>query len=396
MAASEQQLADVEGVGPTIAAALREWFEVDWHRAIVDKWRAAGVRMADERDAGIEPTCAGLTIVVTGSLTGFSRDEAKEAIIARGGKSAGSVSKKTSFVVAGDAPGRSTTRPSNSGCRSSTRTASGRCWKTGLPRRYRTNAGSSPRSRPGSPAAPPPTAGTAGRPAGPAPPRCAGRPAARRPAWCPYRATTAAPSPRRRPEPRPRSIGSHGVSRPGSRVRPGCPRPGAGRPRAVPRRCTSPPAAPGAPRRRAPAVWRPRSPAAATWSMSSSSRCASSSPVCGRMASTRTPCSPSAAVISVSGIAPARQVDHQVVDRVPGAALDDVERQDVGARPSPAPQPVTPGCRAGPRVPPAADTNGTGPPLHRPARSGMSGETDAPGRGGASCSGRTGPHRRRR
>jgi DNA ligase (NAD+) len=105
MAAGEQQLADVEGVGPTIAAALREWFEVDWHRAIVEKWRAAGVRMADERDAGIEPMLAGLTIVVTGSLTGFSRDEAKEAIIIRGGKAAGSVSKKTSFVVAGDAPG---------------------------------------------------------------------------------------------------------------------------------------------------------------------------------------------------------------------------------------------------------------------------------------------------
>jgi DNA ligase (NAD+) len=105
MAAGEQQLADVEGVGPTIAAALREWFEVDWHRAIVDKWRAAGVRLADERDSGIEPTLAGLTIVVTGSLTGFSRDEAKEAIIIRGGKASGSVSKKTSFVVAGDAPG---------------------------------------------------------------------------------------------------------------------------------------------------------------------------------------------------------------------------------------------------------------------------------------------------
>lgn len=105
MAAGEQQLADVEGVGPTIAAALREWFDVDWHRAIVDKWRAAGVRMADERDTSIEPTCAGLTIVVTGSLAGFSRDEAKEAIIVRGGKAAGSVSKKTSFVVAGDAPG---------------------------------------------------------------------------------------------------------------------------------------------------------------------------------------------------------------------------------------------------------------------------------------------------
>jgi len=105
MAADEGQLADVEGVGSTIAAALREWFDVDWHRAIVDKWRAAGVRMADERDADITPTLAGLTIVVTGSLTGFSRDEAKEAIIIRGGKAAGSVSKKTSFVVAGDAPG---------------------------------------------------------------------------------------------------------------------------------------------------------------------------------------------------------------------------------------------------------------------------------------------------
>ena len=105
MTADEQQLADVEGVGPTIAAALREWFEVDWHAAIVEKWRAAGVRMHDVRDTSIEPTLAGLTVVVTGSLTGFSRDEAKEAIIARGGKASGSVSKKTSYVVAGDAPG---------------------------------------------------------------------------------------------------------------------------------------------------------------------------------------------------------------------------------------------------------------------------------------------------
>ena len=74
-AASEEQLAAVEGVGPTIAAAVVEWFTVDWHRAIVDKWRAAGVRMADERDASIERTLEGLTIVVTGSLAGFSRDE---------------------------------------------------------------------------------------------------------------------------------------------------------------------------------------------------------------------------------------------------------------------------------------------------------------------------------
>lgn len=105
MAASEEQLAAVEGVGPTIAAAVIEWFTVDWHRAIVDKWRAAGVRMADERDAGIERTLEGLSIVVTGSLSGFSRDEAKEAILVRGGKAAGSVSKKTAYVVAGDAPG---------------------------------------------------------------------------------------------------------------------------------------------------------------------------------------------------------------------------------------------------------------------------------------------------
>ncbi|WP_418769554.1 NAD-dependent DNA ligase LigA [Mycobacterium neumannii] len=105
MAASEEELSVVEGVGPTIAAAVTEWFTVDWHRAIVDKWRAAGVRMADERDASIERTLEGLSIVVTGSLAGYSRDEAKEAIVARGGKAAGSVSKKTAYVVAGDSPG---------------------------------------------------------------------------------------------------------------------------------------------------------------------------------------------------------------------------------------------------------------------------------------------------
>ena len=105
MAASEEELAAVEGVGPTIAAAVKEWFTVDWHRAIIDKWRAAGVRMADERDTSIERTLEGLSIVVTGSLSRFSRDEAKEAIVARGGRAAGSVSKKTAFVVAGDSPG---------------------------------------------------------------------------------------------------------------------------------------------------------------------------------------------------------------------------------------------------------------------------------------------------
>ncbi|MGH3960374.1 NAD-dependent DNA ligase LigA [Mycobacterium sp.] len=103
--ASTEQLAAVEGVGPTIADAVTEWFSVDWHRAIVDKWRAAGVSMADERDASVPRTLEGLTIVVTGSLVGFSRDDAKEAIVARGGKAAGSVSKKTAYVVAGDSPG---------------------------------------------------------------------------------------------------------------------------------------------------------------------------------------------------------------------------------------------------------------------------------------------------
>ncbi|OMC27992.1 NAD-dependent DNA ligase LigA [Mycobacterium colombiense] len=105
VSASTERLAAVEGVGPTIAAALTEWFTVDWHCAIVEKWRAAGVRMADERDTSVQRTLEGLTVVVTGSLGGFSRDDAKEAILTRGGKAAGSVSKKTDYVVAGDSPG---------------------------------------------------------------------------------------------------------------------------------------------------------------------------------------------------------------------------------------------------------------------------------------------------
>jgi DNA ligase (NAD+) len=98
-------IAGVEGVGPTIAAAVRDWFTVEWHRDVVAKWRAAGVRMFDEQDASVPRTLEGLSIVVTGSMAGYSRDEAKEAIAARGGRAASSVSKKTAFVVAGDAPG---------------------------------------------------------------------------------------------------------------------------------------------------------------------------------------------------------------------------------------------------------------------------------------------------
>ena len=104
-AASEQELAAAEGVGPTIAASVIEWFTVDWHRAIVDKWDEAGVSMEDERDESTERTLEGLTLVVTGSLVDFSRDGAKEAILARGGKASSSVSKKTDYVVVGESAG---------------------------------------------------------------------------------------------------------------------------------------------------------------------------------------------------------------------------------------------------------------------------------------------------
>ena len=100
-AASTEELAAVEGVGPVIAESVKEWFDVDWHREIVQRWAADGVRMADERDESVERTLEGLTVVVTGSLEGFSRDESKEAIVSRGGKASGSVSRKTDYVVVG-------------------------------------------------------------------------------------------------------------------------------------------------------------------------------------------------------------------------------------------------------------------------------------------------------
>ncbi|MCG5214406.1 NAD-dependent DNA ligase LigA [Streptosporangium sp. KLBMP 9127] len=104
--ATEEEIAEVEGVGPTIAASIKEWYAVDWHREIVDRWRRAGVRMTEEPPAGQGPqTLKGLTFVVTGTLEGFTRDSAGEEITSRGGKVAGSVSKKTSFVVAGENAG---------------------------------------------------------------------------------------------------------------------------------------------------------------------------------------------------------------------------------------------------------------------------------------------------
>ncbi|POM24627.1 DNA ligase [Actinomadura rubteroloni] len=103
-AATEEELATVEGVGPTIAASIKRWFEVDWHQEIVRKWAEAGVRMADEGSAGPRPL-EGVSVVITGSLEEFSRDSATEAVQDRGGKVTGSVSKKTGFVVVGDSPG---------------------------------------------------------------------------------------------------------------------------------------------------------------------------------------------------------------------------------------------------------------------------------------------------
>lgn len=100
-----EELAGVEGVGGVIADAVAAWFAVDWHDEIVTRWKADGVVMADERDASVEQTLAGMTVVVTGSLEGFSRDSAKEAILSRGGKASGSVSKKTDYVVVGENAG---------------------------------------------------------------------------------------------------------------------------------------------------------------------------------------------------------------------------------------------------------------------------------------------------
>ncbi len=103
--ASEEELAAADGVGPTIATAVRDWFAVDWHCGVVQKWRRDGVRMADEEsDTGPGPL-TGVTVVVTGSLRDHSRDQAIAAIQGQGGKVTGSVSKKTGFVVVGADPG---------------------------------------------------------------------------------------------------------------------------------------------------------------------------------------------------------------------------------------------------------------------------------------------------
>lgn len=107
-AATEQELSEVEGVGPTLAASIKEWISVDWHKEIVETWRAAGVQLeiTDHQSANSgEGVFAGLSIVATGSLKNYTREGIEEAIISAGGKAASSVSKKTAFVVAGENAG---------------------------------------------------------------------------------------------------------------------------------------------------------------------------------------------------------------------------------------------------------------------------------------------------
>ncbi len=112
-AAALARLSEVEGIGPTIAESVVDWFcgpDGDWHRDVVTRWARAGVVMADERDDTVVRTLEGLTVVVTGGLEGFTRDGAKEAIITRGGKASGSVSKKTDYVVVGANAGSKETK----------------------------------------------------------------------------------------------------------------------------------------------------------------------------------------------------------------------------------------------------------------------------------------------
>jgi DNA ligase (NAD+) len=103
--ASASELAAVDGVGQIIADSIVEWFSIDWHKAIITKWEAAGVRMVNEPTAALPQTLAGLTFVVTGGLESFSRDGISETITAHGGKASSSVSKKTDYVLVGSDPG---------------------------------------------------------------------------------------------------------------------------------------------------------------------------------------------------------------------------------------------------------------------------------------------------
>jgi DNA ligase (NAD+) len=103
--ATSEELSTIDGVGDVIAESIQDWFDEDWHREIIEKWRSAGVSLEQVSTSSKPQVLAGKTIVVTGSLENFTRDGVTEAITERGGKAASSVSKKTDYVVVGDAPG---------------------------------------------------------------------------------------------------------------------------------------------------------------------------------------------------------------------------------------------------------------------------------------------------
>ena len=103
--ATGEELANIDGVGETIAQSITDWFDIDWHRAIVSKWEKAGVIMVAQAAPQLPQTLAGLTFVVTGGLESFTRDSIAETIVAHGGKAASSVSKKTDYVLVGSDPG---------------------------------------------------------------------------------------------------------------------------------------------------------------------------------------------------------------------------------------------------------------------------------------------------
>ncbi len=107
-AATEAELSEVDGVGAILAQSLKEWILVDWHKRILDRWTECGVQVATpnfESAMRTDGVFSGKTIVVTGSLVEMTREQAEEAVIERGGKASGSVSKNTSFVVAGPGAG---------------------------------------------------------------------------------------------------------------------------------------------------------------------------------------------------------------------------------------------------------------------------------------------------
>jgi len=107
MAASGEELASVDGVGDIIVQSLQHWWEVDWHRDVVSRWRASGVSFADSPSprGASSGALSGMIVVISGAIPGYTRDAAQDAVRAAGGKPGSSVSKKTSAVVAGEGSG---------------------------------------------------------------------------------------------------------------------------------------------------------------------------------------------------------------------------------------------------------------------------------------------------